>query len=190
MIGALTGTVFSKKPDSIILMVGGVGYLIYPPATLHEKTKIGVELTLYTHTHVREDALSLFGFTSVEEMSLFELLLSVSGIGPKTALSIVDRGVAAVRKAVGQADVGFFTSVPRLGTRGAQKVIIELKPKLGSVTELNLDADSGDSQTLVEALTNLGFTRVEAKNVLPDIPPEVISLEEKIRLAVNLLGKA
>lgn len=190
MIGVLEGKVGFKKWDSFILMVSGVGYLIFPTVRLLAQVHPGTTMTLFTHTHVREDNLSLFGFATVAELELFELLLSVSGIGPKTALTVVDRGVAHVHHAVSTADVSFFTSIPRLGTKNAQKVIIELKSKLGSLAELDLsDSVTGETRELVEMLTSVGFTKVEALGALKALPSHAVTVEEKVRAALKLLGK-
>lgn len=190
MIGALSGEVFYKKSDTFILMTHGVGYLVHIPPKLHSEVRVGDELTLYIHTHVREDILNLFGFATDAELHLFELLLTISGIGPKTALPIIDRGVGAIQKAVIEADVTFFTSIPRLGIKNAQKIIIDLKSKLGSSKELNLlDGESGETQEILEALTGMGFSRSEVKEVLTKLPREVVTVEEKIRSAFRLLGR-
>lgn len=172
------------------MMVGGVGYVIFPPLKLLARIHQGDSLTLYIHTHVREDNLSLFGFATLEELELFELLLSVSGIGPKTALTVVDRGVDHVRQAVAAADVSFFTMIPRLGTKNAQKVIIELKSKFGSLAELDLsDSAAGETQELVETLTTVGFSKAEALSALKALPSHAVTVEEKVRAALKLLGK-
>lgn len=190
MIGVLEGNVRLKKLDSFILMVGGIGYVIFPPVQLLAQVHQGDDLTLYTHTHVREDALSLFGFATTEELELFELLLTVSGIGPKTALSVVDRGVVHVRQAVVAADVDFFTTIPRLGRKNAQKVIIELKSKLGSLSELDLSGSiTGETQELIEMLTVVGFSKAEAQSALKALPSHAVTIEDKIREALKLLGK-
>ncbi len=190
MIGALSGRVYYKKSDVLILMAHGVGYLVHIPPKLLAAVQLGDDLNLYTHTHVREDVLSLFGFATDEELYVFELLLTISGIGPKTALPIIDRGVASIQKAVVGADVSFFTSIPRLGTKNAQKIIIELKSKLGSGKELDLlDSESGETQEILEALVGMGFSRSEAKEALTKLPERAVTVEDKIRYALRLLGR-
>src|SRR4030042_77742 len=115
MIGFLSGTVREKYLSSIIIDVGGVGYIVHVPDHLTAKLPVRSSCELYIHTHVREDALDLYGFLTKEELRLFELLLTVSGIGPKTGLMVIDHGVTAIQKAVSDADVDFFTTIPRLG---------------------------------------------------------------------------
>ncbi len=191
MIGALTGTIFSTHKNPIIIFVGGVGYAVnvgeHLLAQLHKDEK----KTFFIHTHVRDDVLDLYGFVKEEEHTLFTLLLSVSGIGPKTALAIVDRGVDQVRHAVISSDVDFFTTIPRLGKKNAQKIIIELKSKLGSTKDLDLASESsGDTKEIIDALLSMGFIRHEIVDVLKKITPEAQTIEQKIREALRFLGKA
>ena len=135
-----------------------------------------------------DDALDLYGFPTEEELFLFKLLLSVSGIGPRTALAVIDRGVSEVRRAVTTSDVDFFTTIPRLGKKNAQKIIIELKSKLGSTKELDLTGDSeGETKQLLEALIGMGFARSEVMEVVRKLDSNK-TLEEKIRQALKHLG--
>jgi Holliday junction DNA helicase RuvA len=188
MIGALSGEIFSSLSNQLILMVNHVGYRIFVPQKLISTSNKGNSLTLFIHTHVRDDALDLYGFTTQEELALFELLLTVSGIGPRTGLAIIDHGVETIRKAVASADVTFFTTIPRLGTKNAQKIIIELKNKLGSVAELDLaQTASGDTKDILDALTSMGFGRTEALDAMKRLDPNLPSVEDKIRQALKLL---
>lgn len=189
MIGALAGVVLYKKGEAIVLLTGGVGYLVYVPKNILEKLHQDDKIQLYIHTHVREDSLSLFGFKNREELKLFELLISVSGIGPKTALLVVDQGVSQVERAVASADVDFFSSIPRLGRKNSQKIIIELKSKLGVFSNLNLKSlDENETQDLFEVLTGFGFTRAEIIKAYKQIPENAKTVEDKIREALKILG--
>ena len=115
----------------------------------------------------------------------------MSGIGPKTALLVVNRGVDHIRQAISQADVEFFTSVPRLGKKNAQKIIIELKSKIGSITDLDLSSfETGETKALLEALLSMGFVKSEALDAIKKLPPHTESLEAKIRFALKLLGRS
>lgn len=182
MISYLKGTVHHKDPDSMTLLVGGVGYLVN--VTKNTINKASSDLELHVHTHVREDALDLYGFTSHEELVLFKLLINVSGIGPKTALLVIDRGVKEVKQAIVSADEGFFTLVPRLGKKNAQKIIIELKTKLGGMVDLDLSETTGTSD-VVDALLAMGFSKMEAIEAVRKIPAEVTTLEEKVKWALK-----
>ena len=121
---------------------------------------------------------------------MFKLLLTVSGIGPKTALTIIDRGVPAVTGAVQKSDVDFFTTIPRLGKKNAQKIIIELKQKLGSITDLDLsEYTSSETKEILDALSSMGFARIEAIQVIKTLPSDLTTLEQKIRYCLKELGK-
>lgn len=190
MIGILSGKLILKDLQTIILDVNGVGYKILASSQAHASSSIGDSLTLFIHTHVREDALDLFGFPTQQDLKVFELLISVNGIGPKTAMGVFTIGskeeiLGAIRKA----DVGFFTGVPRLGKKNAQKIIIELKNKLGSGEELDLSERSEEEQDVVTALVGMGFSEREARMAVKGIGEQGRSASEKIRLALKQLGK-
>ncbi len=189
MIGALEGIVESKKSDAVLLWVSGVGYLVYIPSRHLQSLKSGQKNKLYIHTHVREDHIHLYGFSSKSELGLFELLLTISGIGPKTSLMIVDQGVAQVEKAVVSGDVAFFTSIPRLGKKNAHKILIELKSKLGNLGDVMLDSETGETLLVVDALVNMGFTPKEIKLALRKIPKDALTLNSRIKETLKLLGK-
>lgn len=188
MIGALRGEIFSSLANQLILMVHDVGYRVSVPEKIISTNRNRNNITLFIHTHVRDDALDLYGFETHEELVLFELLITVSGIGPRTALAIIDRGVAAVQKAVTTADVTFFTTIPRLGTKNAQKIIIELKNKLGSIADLDLaGSTTGDTKDILDALTGMGFGRTEALEAMKQVDPNLTRVEDKIRQALKFL---
>lgn len=165
MIAFLTG-----KPildgNKLIILVGGVGYEVYVGQKLLSHAPSESEISVYVHTHVREDALELFGFANAQDRDLFLLLLSVSGIGPKTALLIADQGAESITQAVQQANVSFFTKIPRVGKKMAQKIIIDLKSKLGSLKELKIGGLSDHDQTLVDAVVALGFDEQQVYEAL------------------------
>lgn len=156
MIGLLTGTP-RVTAHSVFIVCGGVGYLVQVGSRAREYAATQTEVTLFIYTHVREDALELFGFVSEEEKELFLLLLAVSGVGPKTALVIADAGAEKIYAAIQNAEVSFFTKMPRVGKKVAQKIIIELKSKLGGIKELQLGSFDTGTQTIVDAVVSLGF---------------------------------
>jgi Holliday junction DNA helicase RuvA len=160
MIAFLSGQPKIVK-DTLIMMVNGVGYGVTVGARTFAAVLNQPTAELYIHTHVREDLLELFGFANQEDKELFELLLSVSGVGPRTAIHIVDLGADRIIKAVQTADVSLFTAAPRVGKKLSQKIIIELKSKLGSLQDLNLGPHSQVEQDLVDALTTLGFAETD-----------------------------
>lgn len=188
MIAQLTGTITRMHHNPIVLDVHDVGYAVYVPLRLLNAISIGQRLTVLIHAHIREDAFMLFGFSTEDELTLFELLLGVSGIGPKTALAVLDRGSSAIKHAIIASDVDFFTEVPRLGKKNAQKIIIELKSKLGSSSDLDLSDEAGtDTKQIIAALVSMGFDSKEAKEAVKKIPASG-SLEEKVKHALKTLG--
>lgn len=187
MIAQLTGTIVHNTSNPIVIDVSGVGYGVFIPISNASKLPLQSIQTLYIHTHVREDALLLFGFLSHEDLRLFELLVTVSGVGPKTALTVIDKGSKAVQKAIVTHDVSFFTSVPRLGTKNAQKIIIELKNKLGSTADFDLTSDNSETSALMDALKSMGFDTKNIRDTIGKLSPET-SLEEKMKQAIRILG--
>ncbi len=188
MIALLVGRPIVTR-QSLILMTGGVGYGVMVGARTLSSIGDQSEITLYVHTHVREDALDLFGFTSFEDKEMFHLLLSVSGVGPKTALAITDLGAEKIVQAVQTADVSLFSLVPRVGKKLAQKIIIELKPKLGSLQELNLGPRSAVEQDVVDALSALGFSDAEIHVALQSLELDPsLSVSVLVTQAIKIMG--
>lgn len=175
---------------------GGVGYKVYIPSYLLPQSPSNPSypsnpsISLFTYTHVKEDALELYGFPTLEDLALFELFLGVSGIGPKTALNIFSNGkLPKIKEAIVKGDVEFFMTVPRLGRKNAQKIIIELRSKLGSLGELDLTAETGETKEIIEALKAFGFNISEAKEALKAIRDFEGNTSDKIRQALRYLGK-
>jgi Holliday junction DNA helicase RuvA len=191
MIGFLNGTVDLLNIPYALVNVNGVGYKVIVPGTVLSKLTLGQKIKIYTYTYVREDELSLFGFLEPEDLTLFENLITVSGIGPKTALNIFSFGKRdEIVNAIVKGDVLFFSSVPRLGRKNAQKIIIELKNKLGSMGEIDLSGkDLIENTEVIAALKGFGFTSMEATRALREIDKEGKTPEEKIRLSLRYLGK-
>lgn len=189
MISYLKGNFIGIISGKATIEVDGVGFGVRMPEKDLTKLSKGSQVSLFVHTFVRQDTLELYGFFEKEGLELFELLLGVSGVGPKSALAIVDRGAEQVRQAISKADVGFFTSIPRIGKKNAQRIIVDLKSKIGSLKELELGEESVETQELMEALKTLGFTRKEVLTIIPKIPDNVVVLEEKISFCLRTLGK-
>lgn len=183
MIGKLTGIIHSANQNPLIIDVHDVGYLVHVTPRFLSSLQIGKN-SLWIHPHIREDAFDLYGFQTQKDLLFFELLLTVSGIGPKTALLVIDRGVSEVETAVKAGDVAFFTTIPRLGTKNAQKIIIELKGKLDLTGE-----SSGETKPMTQALLSMGFRRHEIIEALGKMEASDASLEQKMRKALKLLGK-
>lgn len=191
MIGYLKGKIELTDGPFALIDVNGVGYKVLVPIhVLSSVRKSNGKVTLFTYTHVREDALSLFGFLSLEDLKLFETLLTVSGIGPKTALGIFSLGSSSeITEAIIKGDVSYFTGVPRLGKKNAQKIIIELKNKLGG-TELDLSGKDGEEQEeVLSVLKTFGFSSKESHGALKAIKGQGKTLEERVKLALRHLGR-
>lgn len=191
MIGFLRGEVFHKESNSIILDVEGVGYKVLGSRDVLEKAHKGSPLELFIYTHVREDNISLFGFLESADLKLFENLIGVSGVGPKTAMNIFSIGNRSqIVAAIIAADTSFFKTVPRLGQKNAQKIIIELKNKFGSTAELDLSGEEMDGQEEVAvALKGFGFTTKEIYEAIKNVKKNGQKTTETIKLALKYLGK-
>lgn len=189
MIGYLEGTVKGLRPGYLVLQTGGVGYRV---ATLKEtllRTSEGVQAAFWIHTAVREDALDLYGFTHEEELRFFELLLTVSGIGPKSALAILDiASVETLGSAISSGNAGYLTSVSGVGKKTAEKIVLELKDKVKASEGVSAGALKGDQEAL-EAMRSLGYSAAEARDALRNVPASIEGGGERLREALKLLGK-
>lgn len=183
MIGFLKGEIKYTSTDSIIILVNNVGYKVYVPKLF----AVGSQIELFIHTHVREDALNLYGFNTPADLQMFEWLLDVSGIGPKTALLCLSQGSTQIAKAIATADVSFFTQIPRLGKKNAQKIIIELKNRMGGIADLNLSEDESTTEVIL-ALQSMGYTQGEAIKAIGIVGRED-SVEETIRKVLKYYGR-
>ena len=190
MIGALKGKPEILSSNSLIIMCSGVGYKVCVPAkVITNSLKADENFFLFIHTHVKEDCLELYGFLVKEDLVLFELLINVSGVGPKTALLIMDKGEKEIREAIISSDVEFFTAIPRIGRKNSQKIIIELKSKIGSLTELDL-SENGDNKIkeVLEALCSMGFRKFEIYDVLKTIQTKDKTTEDLIKEVLKAIG--
>jgi len=185
MIARLRGRPIGRGAEGLLLDVNGVGYLVHATPRALAKAN-GSEVTVETYLHVREDALSLYGFADAEERELFVQLLSVSGIGPMVALAIVSGSTPGeLRRAIAREDTARFQAIPGIGKKTAQRVVLELKEKL-SGSEVVAYGDARGDRHLVarEALVELGYSLVEAEQALAKIDPE-LPPEERVRLALR-----
>ena len=190
MIGYLKGKPIISEQESILVDVQGVGYEVYVSASAKSKLSSKEVVELYIYTNVKQDGLELYGFIESKELYIFKLLLGVSGVGPKIALAILDNGVDSIIHAVTNADVGFFTAIPKVGKKNAQKIIIELKTKLGSLADLDLtDEEGGETNEVIQTLISMGFSRKEVVLSIQKIPKNVTKIEDKIRYCLKELGR-
>jgi Holliday junction DNA helicase RuvA len=187
MIARLRGKA-AVAGDVIVIDVGGVGYLVQPTRRAAQKARAKDEVTVETYLHVREDALQLYGFADVAEREMFEHLLSVSGVGPKVALAIVSGSKPEeLRRAIALDDTARFQAIPGIGKKTAQRVVLELKERLGdSGAVAGAAAEPGGAPQFVAraALVELGYSVVEADQALAEVDPD-LSPEERVRLVLR-----
>jgi len=195
MIASIRGKLIFVGVDHAVLETGGVGFLVYAPRNvLGAIGELGDEVLLYTHLHIREDLLALYGFASSDQRHLFETLLGVSGIGPKVALSLLSSApVDELRARIAGGDIAALSRVPGIGKKTAERLVLELRGKL----EIKgLPAPSGATPALMalngelaEMLISLGFSAAEASAALAALPADTpADLEERLRLALRYFG--
>ncbi len=192
MIASLHGRIESLGSDWAIINVGGIGYRVsMPTSTLSTLGTTGKDVKLHTHLHVREDALTLYGFSSAADLDLFQTLMTVSGIGPRLALAMLSAMSAeqlATAIATGSADL--LTAIPGIGKKTASRVILELQDKMGAGLISSPAAQIVQENTdVLAALTSLGYSVAEASRAVATLPAgSKLSLEEKVRLALGWFG--
>jgi Holliday junction DNA helicase RuvA len=186
MIAQLRGQPVARTAEGLVLDVGGVGYVVQATPAALRKADGAAEVTLLTYLNVREDALQLFGFAEAGERELFVQLLAVNGVGPKVALAIVSGSPAAeLRRAIVLQDAARFQAIPGIGKKTAERIVLELKERLGA-EPVPIAPAAGPQPHLVarDALVELGYSVVEAEQALAVTDPE-LSPEERVRLALR-----
>lgn len=189
MIGRLRGEVASVHGDRMVLDVAGVGYeVVMTPKALASLPGSGESVVIHTHLHVREDAMTVFGFVEEGDRDIFRVLLGASGVGPRVALAMLSVFSAdALRRVVATEDVDALTQVPGVGRRTAQKVILDLKPRLADLEAEVLEGEETPAQVR-QALENLGYAAAEIRRAVDLIDPEA-PLADQIRQALRELGR-
>jgi Holliday junction DNA helicase RuvA len=190
MIGRLTGTLAEKNPPQLLVDVNGVGYEVdVPMSTFYNLPALGERVTLLTHFVVREDAQVLFGFLTHDERATFRQLVKISGVGPRTALSILSGlSVTELAQAISLQETGRLVKVPGIGKKTAERLLLELKGKLGDALTAPA-AVHGDAQAdILQALVALGYSDREAAAALKALPKEV-GVSEGIKLALKALAR-
>jgi holliday junction DNA helicase RuvA len=186
MIGSLRGKIISKTEKSVLIEANGVGYKVsVSPDTISKINSNSGEVFLLIHTHVREDAFDLYGFLNKGELEFFEMLINVSGIGPKGALSILGiTSIETLRKAISSNDTSYLTKISGIGKKTAEKIVLELRDKVGEKSE---DGSLQGELDTLEALKSLGYSQNEARDALKEIPAG-LDTNGKIREALKILG--
>ena len=188
MIATLRGEVTQIEDNALIVEVGGVGMRAFAPAPLRDKLKVGEVVLLYTHLIVRENDLSLYGFETTTDRSLFTTLLGVDGVGPKVALSVLSTlSLDTVQRAIFNEESDLFASVPGVGKRTAQKIALYLHDRLKPTGPLQAVASMSDTDSeVLAALTTLGYSVVEAQTALQSLPKDAPDdVEERLRMSLQ-----
>ena len=195
MISSLSGRVKSSSASSLVVEISGIGILVNVPARISSQTNIGSNIKLHTYLIVREDALTLYGFLDLVDRNFFELLLSVTGIGPKVAQAILSiNNAGGIATAISQGDLKLLESIPGLGKKGAQRLVLELKEKVGGFANSGSQTSNRISDQVEMGLQGLGYTSKESKEVVAQIRDQIESanmeLAAAIKLALQSTGKS
>ena len=190
MIGRIRGVLLEKLPPTICVDVGGLGYEIdVPMSTLYKLPEVGAEVVLHTHLQVRDDAHVLYGFSSASERSAFRALIKVTGIGARTALALLSgMSVEELASAVTMQETGRLTKVPGIGKKTAERLLLELKGKLGADIGVAAAPAAGGQADILNALISLGYSAAETQKALKSLPPDV-EVSEGIRLALKSMAR-
>jgi Holliday junction DNA helicase RuvA len=193
MISYLKGSIQHRDIKYVVIMTsGGVGYKVYTTLETLGQSNIGEQVELWIHTVVREDALDLYGFSNKRSLDFFELLLTISGIGPKSALGILSATtVDSIIEAITTGESAYLTKIAGIGKKVVEKIILELKGKIGDNFGSSSDthkAGNADVDAL-EALKSLGYTHKEAKDALDEVSSDIKGTGEKVKAALKLLGR-
>lgn len=191
MIAYLSGEVQFKGENFVVVKTGGIGYKVFAPAEVCLKAKVGDAIELYTYQHVREDALQLFGFVRQNELRLFEQLISISGIGPKTAINIFSEAKADdIVSAIVNGDASILKRVSGIGGKTAERIILELKNKVfvpSDSGKLKTKEEFGVDEDAVTALVSLGYSSNQAREALKKVSVATTDLGERVREALRLI---
>jgi len=189
MISKISGKIILKTDKFVVIDVGGIGYKIGVSTDTLAKIKNKEEVSLWTHLHVREDALDLYGFEDLSELEFFEMLIGISGIGPKSALGII--GVAPIetlKKAIASGDNSYLTKVSGVGRKTAEKIVLELRDKLSALGHKAEYGELSGELDATLALQSLGYTQNEARDALKKVPTDITNTSARVKEALKILG--
>lgn len=189
MIAFISGQILHKGADSIIVNAGGIGYHSFLPVRLIEHLKIGQAIELHTHHQIREDAHELYGFLHRDELDLFKQLLSVKGVGPKTALSVLNEADgAAVSQAIAAGDPGALSQTAGISLKNAERIVLDLKNKVIPFEGQSEVGAWKTHQEVIEALVSLGYSNNQAQSVVKKLPAKLDDTESQLKEALKILG--
>ena len=186
MIGHLEGKVLFKGERFVVLDVGGMGYKIFVSASF-KNLSIGESAKLWTHLHVKEEALELYGFLHQAELEFFEMLISISGIGPRSALGVLALApVDSLKRAIASGDTSYLTKISGIGRKTAEKIVLELKDKMGFGKVSFGGGEFKEDTDILDALIALGYSQREAREMLQKIPPTIRGREKRLKEALKM----
>lgn len=188
MISHIEGKVLHVDLQYIIIQTNGIGYKVHTPLSVTETVSEGQSTSLWTHQAVRENSLDLFGFKTRDDLEFFELLITISGIGPKSAIGILNvASVEMIKSSIIQDDISSLTKVAGIGAKSAKKIVVELKDKLHGVA----DETNGNSNDIdvIDALCSLGYSKKQARDAVKEINDSEMETHQKIKEALKLLSK-
>jgi Holliday junction DNA helicase RuvA len=189
MIGSLDGVVRGIMGSSVIIDIQGIGYKVSVPVATLTGASEGAKMFVWTHLAVRENSQDLYGFETKDELQWFELLLGVSGVGPKSAMAIMNAvDTKSLETAIGRNDANMLSKSFGLGKKTAEKIVLELREKVGSIDGKSV-AGSGSDGDVVDALVGLGYSLREARDAMHAVPKDITSPEERIRKAISLASR-
>lgn len=191
MIARLSGMLAEKTDKYLVIDVNGVGYQVFVSGdVLGRAPNIGSPMTLSIYMAVRENSMELFGFETLDEKYLFELLISVSGIGPRSALSILSIApMETIKKAIGSGDTSYLTKVSGIGRKTAEKIVVELRDKLAALGHNDESGSLRGESDVIEALQSLGYSLNDARNAVKEIPSGVVDTNARVKEALKILGR-
>lgn len=192
MISYLSGSLFNIDLRFVIVLVNGVGYKVYlgEEALQSLSQSVGKPITLWTYTVVREDVLDLYGFINKNELDFFEHLISVSGIGPKSALAIMNgTSIDTLKDGIVSGDPTLLTKVSGIGKKSAEKIILELRDKFANHVQTNTLGSGKEGSFAIDALIALGYNEREVRDILKKIPKDITRSQDIVKEAIKLLGK-
>tara|TARA_Y100000031_G_scaffold62340_1_gene70213 strand:- start:347 stop:916 length:570 start_codon:yes stop_codon:yes gene_type:complete len=189
MIAQITGNITHKGSNFLLIATSGIGYKVYVSHDIITKALLEENISLWTHLVVREHEMELYGFKEKKELDFFELLIGISGIGPKSALSILNLAdVSKLKQAILSGDASYLTKVSGIGRKSAAKIILELKDKIKDVSEGANGEQLRGEEDVLDALTSLGYSTTQARDALRNIKGKDLDTGEKIKHALKLLS--
>ncbi len=190
MIAYIKGKVKLKADDFIILELDNFGYKVHLSSKILKPLKEGQTLELFIHHHITSESQGLYGFLTQDEWEFFQQMIAISGIGPKSAMGVLNLApVTTIKKAIISDDASFLTKVSGIGRKTAERIIVELKDKIEETQELKKIQLDSESIDVLEALMGLGYTRLEAREAIKKLPEGLKGVENKIKEALRLMGQ-